>query len=60
MWATKWDGRWKHEVRDGYFYHYDEEEHKVLPYSILVFEVKPTKVYAHAKGDPFSHTRHQF
>src|SRR5260221_400107 len=20
VWATKWDGRWKHEVRDGYFY----------------------------------------
>ena len=60
VWATKWDGRWKHEVRDGYFYHYDEEEHKVLPYSILVFKVLPTKVYAHANGDPFSHTRHQF
>jgi nitroimidazol reductase NimA-like FMN-containing flavoprotein (pyridoxamine 5'-phosphate oxidase superfamily) len=60
VWATKWDGRWKHEVRDGYFYHYDEDEHQVLPYSILVFKVLPTKIYAHAKGDPFSHTRHQF
>ncbi len=58
VWATKWDGRWQYLVRDGYFYHYDE--HEVLPDAILVFSVKPTKVYAHAKGDPFSHTRHQF
>jgi|SRR5579863_2277073 len=59
-WATKWDGRWHYLVRDGYFYHYDEDEHTVLPYSILVFSVTPTKIFAHAKGDPFSHTRHQF
>ena len=60
VWATKWDGRWKYKVSDGYFYHYDEEEDKVYPYSVLVFEVRPTKVYAHGKGDPFSQTRHQF
>ena len=57
VWATMWDGRWHYLVRDGYFYHYDEET--VLPDSILVFSVKPTKVFAFAKGR-FSHTRHQF
>lgn len=57
-WSTKWDGRWQYLVRDGCFYHHDE--HVVLPDAIFVFSVTPTKVYAHAKGDPFSHTRHQF
>jgi nitroimidazol reductase NimA-like FMN-containing flavoprotein (pyridoxamine 5'-phosphate oxidase superfamily) len=57
VWAAKWDGRWQYLVRDGYFYHHDENE--VLPDSILVFSVKPTKVFAFAKGN-FSHTRHQF
>jgi nitroimidazol reductase NimA-like FMN-containing flavoprotein (pyridoxamine 5'-phosphate oxidase superfamily) len=57
VWATKWDGRWQYLVRDGCFYHHDE--HEVLPDSILVFSVKPTKVFAFAKGN-FSHTRHRF
>lgn len=59
VWVTKWDGRWHYLVRDGYFYHYDEDEHTVLPDSILVFSVRPTKVFAFAKGN-FSHTRHKF
>jgi len=59
VWATKWDGRWHYQVRDGYFYHFDEAEQTVLPDSILVFSVTPTKVFAFAKGH-FSHTRHQF
>ena len=59
VWATTWDGRWHYLVRDGYFYHYDPDEQTVLPDSILVFSVKPTKVFAFAKGQ-FSHTRHQF
>lgn len=57
VWATKWDGRWQYLARDGYFYNHDE--HEVLPESILVFSVKPSKVFAFAKG-AFSHTRHQF
>ena len=57
VWTTKWDGRWQYLVRDGCFYHHDE--HEVLPDSILVFSVKPTKIFAFAKGH-FSHTRHQF
>jgi nitroimidazol reductase NimA-like FMN-containing flavoprotein (pyridoxamine 5'-phosphate oxidase superfamily) len=57
VWATRWDGRWKYQVRGGCFYHYDENE--VLPDAIFVFSVQPTRVYAFAKGH-FSHTRHQF
>ena len=58
VWATKWDGSWKFLVRDGCFYVYDE--HGVLDSdSIFVFSVKPTKVFAFAKGH-ISHTRHQF
>ncbi|MEO7019256.1 MAG: pyridoxamine 5'-phosphate oxidase family protein [Ktedonobacteraceae bacterium] len=57
VWATKWDGRWQYLVRDGYFYHHDE--HEVLPDSILVFSITPTKIFAFTKGN-FSHTRHQF
>jgi nitroimidazol reductase NimA-like FMN-containing flavoprotein (pyridoxamine 5'-phosphate oxidase superfamily) len=57
VWATKWDGRWQYLVGDGCFYHHDE--HEVLPDSILVFSVTPTKILAFAKGN-FSHTRHQF
>jgi general stress protein 26 len=48
-WATKWDGQWKFEVRDGRF-HQDAG-------SALVFRVDPTKVLAFGKG-PFSQTRH--
>ena len=57
VWETRWDGRWQYLVRDGYFYHHDEQS--VSPDSILVFAVQPTKVFAFAKGQ-FSHTRHQF
>jgi nitroimidazol reductase NimA-like FMN-containing flavoprotein (pyridoxamine 5'-phosphate oxidase superfamily) len=57
-WATRWDGRWQHEVRDGGFRHRDGDA--VLPHVIHVFSVTPTQVAAHAKGDPFSHTNHRF
>jgi nitroimidazol reductase NimA-like FMN-containing flavoprotein (pyridoxamine 5'-phosphate oxidase superfamily) len=50
-WATKWDGRWRYEVRDGGFHH--------QPGAALVFSVTPTKVLAFGKGT-FSHTRHRF
>lgn len=36
VWATKWDGRWIYEVRDGYFYHYDEEDHTILSHALLM------------------------
>jgi hypothetical protein len=49
-WATKWDGRWQYEARDGAFYHSSGEA--------LVFSVRPTKILAFGKGR-FSQTRHQ-
>ena len=50
-WATKWDGRWQYEARDGAF--------QQDAGTVLVFSVRPTKVFAFSKG-PFSQTRHQF
>jgi nitroimidazol reductase NimA-like FMN-containing flavoprotein (pyridoxamine 5'-phosphate oxidase superfamily) len=51
-WATKWDGRWNFEARDGAFHHEGGGE-------ALVFSVIPTKILAFAKG-AFSQTRHRF
>jgi len=56
VWATKWDGSWPYQVRNGYFCLYDEEEQRVVVDSNLVFSVKPTKVFAFGRGQ----TRHQF
>jgi nitroimidazol reductase NimA-like FMN-containing flavoprotein (pyridoxamine 5'-phosphate oxidase superfamily) len=56
VWATKWDGSWPYQVRNGYFYLYDEDEQRVLVDSNLVFSVKPTRVFAFGRGQ----TRHQF
>jgi hypothetical protein len=58
VWATKWDGSWPYQVRNGYFYLYDEDEQRVLTASNLVFAVSPTKVFAFAIG--LNQTRHQF
>jgi nitroimidazol reductase NimA-like FMN-containing flavoprotein (pyridoxamine 5'-phosphate oxidase superfamily) len=52
-WETKWDGRWHYEVRDGGFRHEGGDE------PVLVFSVKPVRVFAFAKGT-FSQTRHRF
>lgn len=52
--ATKWEGRWKYAVRDGRFYNADFGDHPSE-----VFAVTPTKVFAHAKGDPFGATTHR-
>lgn len=51
-WNKKWDGRWRYEVRDGYF---DQEGTE----PVVVFAVKPSRVMAFAKGD-FKVTRYQF
>jgi nitroimidazol reductase NimA-like FMN-containing flavoprotein (pyridoxamine 5'-phosphate oxidase superfamily) len=51
-WTTKWDGRWQLTVRDGAFYHGGFPSH--------VYSVRPAKIFAHAKGDPFGQTRHAF
>lgn len=49
--AAKWDGRWQMTVRDGAFHAYGVSN---------VYSVKPVKIFAHAKGDPFGMTRHTF
>ena len=46
------------QVRNGYFYLYDEDEQRVLTDSNLVFSVKPRKIFAFAIG--LNQTRHQF
>lgn len=53
--TPKWDGRWRWAARDGAFRDADRGGGEAL-----VFSVVPTKVFAHAKGDPFGATRHRF
>jgi general stress protein 26 len=53
VWATKWDGRWQYQIRDGAFY---GEEGMTIP----VFSVTPTRVFAFAEGPCFGQTRHLF
>ena len=51
-WAQKWDGQWEYQVRDGRFEHPGGG-------AALVFEVRPAKVLAFAKGR-FGQTRYRF
>lgn len=52
--AAKWDGRWQFIARDGAFRDPDGNG------EALVYSVRPAKVFAHAKGEPFGATRHKF
>lgn len=52
--APKWDGRWRWVARDGCFRDPDGSG------EAMAFSVTPTKVFAHAKGDPFGATTHRF
>jgi general stress protein 26 len=52
--TTRWDGRWHFVARDGAFR--DPEGGG----EACVFAVRPAKVFAHAKGDPFGMTAHRF
>jgi general stress protein 26 len=52
--TTKWDGRWQFRAQDGCFRGAGGEG------GAFVFSVTPTKVFAHAKGDPFGATTHKF
>ena len=52
-WATKWDGRWQYEVHDNGF------RHEAGSGPVIVFSVRPAKVFAFAKGT-FAQTRHRF
>ena len=54
-WAAKWDGRWRLAVGDGGF-----RNPGMNDFPSVVFAVQPTKIYAHAKGDPFGATTHRF
>jgi hypothetical protein len=54
-WAGKWDGRWQLSAADGGFRHGGADG-----FVSQVFTVRPSRVYAHSKGDPFGHTRHLF
>lgn len=56
VWARKWDGRWQLSARDGGYHHEGMDGDGVSH----VFSVTPSKVYAHAKGDPFGATTHRF
>jgi general stress protein 26 len=55
LWAVKWDGRWQLAVRDGIFHNRNAHDWPSQAYS-----VKPVRVFAHAKGDPFGATTHRF
>lgn len=52
--AAKWDGRWQFTARGGCFRDPDSGG------EAMVFSVRPAKVFAHAKGDPFGATTHRF
>ena len=54
LWKDKWDGRWTLSAREGGFY---QDLHDM---GSVVFSVRPTKIYAHSKGDPFGATTHNF
>ena len=53
--TVRWDGRWRWAARDGAFRDADSGGGEAL-----VFSVTPTRVFAHAKGDPFGATTHRF
>lgn len=52
--AAKWDGRWRWAAREGAFRDAGGDA------EAIVFFVRPVKVFAHSKGDPFGETRHRF
>lgn len=56
-WATKWDGRWRYEARNGYLS--DPGGGTGSESGVMVFAVAPSKVLAFGKGT-FTQTRHRF
>jgi hypothetical protein len=54
--TAKWDGRWQFAARGGAFGDPGDDS----PGQAQVFTVRPVKVFAHAKGDPFGVTRYRF
>ena len=55
LYRARWDGRWQLDARDGAFVNDGEGGVRSV-----VFEVRPDRAYAYAKGDPFSQTRYRF
>jgi nitroimidazol reductase NimA-like FMN-containing flavoprotein (pyridoxamine 5'-phosphate oxidase superfamily) len=55
VFTSKWDGRWQFKAQGGAF-----REHVDGSGGARVFSVTPSKVFAHAKGDPFGATTHRF
>jgi general stress protein 26 len=53
--TSKWDGRWQFKAQGGAFRDPADGSGEAM-----VFSVTPTKVFAHAKGDPFGATTHRF
>lgn len=53
--ASKWDGRWQLEVRDGRFCNTNAND-----WPSEVFGVEPTKVFTYARGKTFGATTHKF
>lgn len=53
--GRKWDGRWQLTVRDGRF-----RNRKASDWASEVFEVRPAKAFAFAKGERFGATTHKF
>lgn len=54
LYARRWDGRWRLAVRDGGFASEDGDIRS------RVFEVRPARAFAYAKGDPFGQTTYRF
>ena len=54
LWADKWDGRWKLAAVEGEVYNTE------FDVTSRLFTVVPSRVFAHAKGDPFGATTHRF
>ena len=55
-WATRWDGSFQFEARDGYFHHPGDTG---LP-PVIVYSVAPSQVLAFSRGDRGGHTTHRF
>ncbi|GIG21603.1 hypothetical protein Cch01nite_23270 [Cellulomonas chitinilytica] len=52
LYRARWDGRWRLDARDGTL-----SDDGIVS---VVFEVRPDRSYAYAKGDPFGQTRFRF
>ena len=54
LYRSRWDGRWQLAVGNGAVLAPAPDN------EIVVFEVRPDRAYAHAKGDPFGQTNYRF